>query len=61
MTQLISIFRKNLHADCLCQHAEGTHEHYRRGSDCGVPACPCQHYSAQPAPARTPVLRPSAA
>jgi hypothetical protein len=50
MTQLISMFRKNPHADCFCQHAEGTHEHYRRGSDCGVASCTCRHYCAQRTP-----------
>lgn len=27
---------------CLCGHVVGTHEHYRRGSDCAV--CDCMKY-----------------
>ena len=27
---------------CRCGHVQGTHEHYRRGSDCAV--CDCTKY-----------------
>jgi hypothetical protein len=27
---------------CRCGHVRGTHEHYRRGSDCAV--CDCARY-----------------
>lgn len=30
---------------CRCGHVEGTHEHYRRGTDCAV--CDCVKYARQ--------------
>ena len=30
---------------CRCGHVQGTHEHYRRGSDCAV--CDCVKYVRQ--------------
>lgn len=30
---------------CTCGHVQGTHEHYRRGTDCAV--CDCMKYVRQ--------------
>jgi hypothetical protein len=27
-----------------CGHAEGTHLHYRVGTDCAAPGCDCPHF-----------------
>jgi hypothetical protein len=57
---LLSLLRTPTHAACTCRHAEDTHEHYRRGSDCGIAACSCLRYCAQLSPAAVPA-RASAA
>jgi hypothetical protein len=43
---------------CACGHAKEAHEHYRRGSDCGVcGAAACDEYSKQGGPARRALRR----
>jgi hypothetical protein len=38
--------------DCTCGHEHGAHEHYRRGTDCALCACPKFRAGAVAAPAR---------
>jgi hypothetical protein len=38
--------------DCTCGHPHGAHEHYRRGTDCALCACPKFRAGAMAAPAR---------
>lgn len=33
---------------CRCGHPADTHEHFRRGRDCG--ACECRRFAAAPLP-----------
>jgi hypothetical protein len=44
--------------DCTCGHSSQAHEHYRRGTDCGL--CPCVRFRAG-AVAATPSKAPTRA
>jgi len=52
--QLARLFRlpHRVPRDCTCGHAARAHEHYRRGTDCALCACPKFRAGAPAAPAR---------
>ncbi len=43
---------------CGCGHPRTLHEHYRRGTDCAAPDCPCRRYRRAVLHGRVPRPRP---